>query len=103
MGDVWSCLWYIQYGTARQPGYGGYMFCDEISAYENTNIRQLKVPNLFNFHAPQKKTGTLPETTDAEKRHELLRLWAIFFAKAMYEKTHNRRTHKLQLGWQTPV
>lgn len=51
VGDVWLCSGQsnMELPVSRVTD----MFRDEISAYENTNIRQLKVPNIFNFHAPQ--------------------------------------------------
>ena len=63
------------------------MFRDEISAYENTNIRQLKVPNIFNFHAPQTDlpdyVAWKPLTQENVMNFSAL---AYFFAKAMHEK-----------------
>ena len=51
IGEVWICSGQsnMELPVSRVTD----MFRDEISAYENTNIRQLKVPNIFNFHAPQ--------------------------------------------------
>ena len=65
------------------------LFRDEISAYENTNIRQLKVPNIFNFHAPQTDlpdyVAWKPLTQENVMNFSAL---GYFFAKAMYEKNN---------------
>ena len=85
VGDVWLCSGQsnMELPVRRVTD----MFAEEINAYENKNIRLLKVPNIFNFHAPQ---TDLPAHTDwkACTREDVMSFSALayFFAKAMYEK-----------------
>ena len=85
VGDVWLCSGQsnMELPVSRVTD----MFRDEIAAYENTNIRQLKVPNIFNFHAPQADlpdyVAWKPLTQENVMNFSAL---AYFFAKAMYEK-----------------
>ena len=85
VGDVWLCSGQsnMELPVSRVTD----MFRDEISAYENTNIRQLKVPNIFNFHAPQTDlpdyVAWKPLTQENVMNFSAL---AYFFAKAMHEK-----------------
>ena len=85
VGDVWLCSGQsnMELPVSRVTD----MFRDEISAYENTNIRQLKVPNIFNFHAPQTDlpdyVAWKPLTQENVMNFSAL---GYFFAKAMYEK-----------------
>ena len=87
VGDVWLCSGQsnMELPVSRVTD----MFRDEISAYENTNIRQLKVPNLFNFHAPQTDlpdyVAWKPLTQENVMNFSAL---GYFFAKAMYEKNN---------------
>ena len=85
VGDVWLCSGQsnMELPVSRVTD----MFRDEIAAYENTNIRQLKVPNIFNFHAPQ---ADLPDYVAWKPltQENVMNFSALgyFFAKAMYEK-----------------
>ena len=85
VGDVWLCSGQsnMELPVRRVTD----MFAEEINAYENKNIRLLKVPNIFNFHAPQ---TDLPAHTDwkACTREDVMSFSALayFFATAMYEK-----------------
>lgn len=85
VGDVWLCSGQsnMELPVSRVTD----MFRDEIAAYENTNIRQLKVPNIFNFHAPQ---ADLPDYVAWKllTQENVMNFSALgyFFAKAMYEK-----------------
>ena len=85
VGDVWLCSGQsnMELPVSRVTD----MFRDEIAAYENTNIRQLKVPNIFNFHAPQADlpdyVAWKPLTQENVMNFSAL---AYFFAKAMHEK-----------------
>ena len=87
VGDVWLCSGQsnMELPVSRVTD----MFRDEIAAYENTNIRQLKVPNIFNFHAPQADlpdyVAWKPLTQENVMNFSAL---AYFFAKAMYEKNN---------------
>ena len=87
VGDVWLCSGQsnMELPVSRVTD----MFRDEISAYENTNIRQLKVPNIFNFHAPQTDlpdyVAWKPLTQENVMNFSAL---GYFFAKAMYEKNN---------------
>ena len=87
VGDVWLCSG--QSNMELPVSRGTDMFRDEISAYENTNIRQLKVPNIFNFHAPQTDlpdyVAWKPLTQENVMNFSAL---GYFFAKAMYEKNN---------------
>ena len=85
VGDVWLCSGQsnMELPVSRVTD----MFRDEIAAYENTNIRQLNVPNIFNFHAPQ---ADLPDYVAWKPltQENVMNFSALgyFFAKAMYEK-----------------
>ena len=85
VGDVWLCSGQsnMELPVRRVTD----MFAEEINAYENKNIRLLKVPNIFNFHAPQ---TDLPAHTDwkACTREDVMSFSALayFFARARYEK-----------------
>ena len=87
VGDVWLCSGQsnMELPVSRVTD----MFRDEIAAYENTNIRQLKVPNIFNFHAPQTDlpdyVAWKPLTQENVMNFSAL---GYFFAKAMYEKNN---------------
>lgn len=87
VGDVWLCSGQsnMELPVSRVTD----MFRDEIAAYENTNIRQLKVPNIFNFHAPQ---ADLPDYVAWKPltQENVMNFSALgyFFAKAMYEKNN---------------
>lgn len=85
VGDLWLCSG--QSNMELPVNRVTDMFRDEISAYENTNIRQLKVPNIFNFHAPQ---ADLPDYVAWKPltQENVMNFSALgyFFAKAMYEK-----------------
>ena len=87
VGDVWLCSGQsnMELPVSRVTD----MFRDEISAYENTNIRQLKVPNIFNFHAPQTDlpdyVAWKPLTQENVMNFSAL---GYFFSKAMYEKNN---------------
>ena len=85
VGDVWLCS--SQSNMELPVSRVTDMFRDEIAAYENTNIRQLKVPNIFNFHAPQ---ADLPDYVAWKPltQENVMNFSALgyFFAKAMYEK-----------------
>jgi sialate O-acetylesterase len=86
IGDVWLCSGQsnMELPVRRVTD----MFADEIAAYTNSNIRQFKVPNEWNFHAPQTdvKAGTAWHQV---KQPDVMDFSALgyFFAKAMYEKT----------------
>lgn len=73
VGDVWLCSGQsnMELPVSRVTD----MFRDEISAYENTNIRQLKVTQYLQLPCTANGLAGLRclETTDAGKRHELLR------------------------------
>ena len=87
VGDVWLCSGQsnMELPVSRVTD----MFRDEIAAYKNTNIRQLKVPNIFNFHAPQTDlpdyVAWKPLTQENVMNFSAL---GYFFAKAMYEKNN---------------
>ena len=85
VGDVWLCSGQsnMELPVSRVTD----MFRDEIAAYENTNIRQLKVPNIFNFHAPQADLPDYVAWTPLTQENVMnFSALGYFFAKAMYEK-----------------
>lgn len=85
VGDVWLCTG--QSNMELPVGRVTDMFKDEIAAYENPNIRQFSVPNIFDFHAPQEN---LPEHIAWKPltRENVMGFSALayFTAKAQYEK-----------------
>ena len=63
------------------------MFATEINEYSNERIRQIIIPKVYNFHAPQETlsaTSWKPMTQENVMNFSAL---AYFFAKEMYEKT----------------
>lgn len=62
-------------------------FVSEINSYNNPQIRQIKIPQVYNFHKPQ--TDISPVTWNAidDKHVKDFSAIAYFFAKALYEKT----------------
>lgn len=85
VGDVWLCSGQsnMELPVERVTD----MFQEEIASYENTKIRQLRVPNTFNFHAPQEdlpgEVMWKPLTRENVMSFSAL---AYFFAKASYQK-----------------
>lgn len=62
-------------------------FASEVNAYSNPQIRQIRIPQTYNFHKPQ--TDIKPVTWNAVDSKHVKEFSAIsyFFAKALYEKT----------------
>lgn len=85
IGDVWLCSGQsnMELPVSRVTD----MFAAEISEYSNERIRQIIVPKVYNFHAPQETlsaTSWKPMTQENVMNFSAL---AYFFAKEMYEKT----------------
>lgn len=85
IGDVWLCSG--QSNMELPVRRVTEMFQDEISKYNNPNIRHLKTPNIYNFHGPQ---TDLPKVEWKELTQDNVMSFsalAYFFAKALYEKS----------------
>jgi len=85
IGDVWLCSGQsnMELPVSRVTD----MFAAEINEYSNERIRQIIVPKVYNFHAPQETlsaTSWKPMTQENVMNFSAL---ACFFAKEMYEKT----------------
>lgn len=85
IGDVWLCSGQsnMELPVSRVTD----MFATEINEYSNERIRQIIIPKVYNFHAPQETlsaTSWKPMTQENVMNFSAL---AYFFAKEMYEKT----------------
>ena len=85
IGDVWLCSGQsnMELPVSRVTD----MFATEINEYSNERIRQIIIPKVYNFHAPQEPlsaTSWKPMTQENVMNFSAL---AYFFAKEMYEKT----------------
>ena len=85
IGDVWVCSGQsnMELPVSRVTD----MFATEINEYSNERIRQIIIPKVYNFHAPQETlsaTSWKPMTQENVMNFSAL---AYFFAKEMYEKT----------------
>ncbi|MDR3365879.1 MAG: beta galactosidase jelly roll domain-containing protein [Prevotellaceae bacterium] len=84
-GDLWLCSGQSNMETPVSRVMT--LFGEEIRQYANPNIRYVKIPLSYNFHAPQpdvtpcKWVDVTPETAPD------FSAVAYFFAKEMYEKT----------------
>lgn len=84
-GDVWLCSGQSNMETPVSRVMT--LFGDEISRYSNPNIRYVKIPLAYHFHAPQNDVAPCswvelnPETAPG------FSAVAYFFAKEMIEKT----------------
>ena len=85
IGDVWLCSG--QSNMELPVSWVTDMFATEINEYSNERIRQIIIPKVYNFHAPQETlsaTSWKPMTQENVMNFSAL---AYFFAKEMYEKT----------------
>ena len=85
IGDVWLCSGQsnMELPVSRVTD----MFATEINEYSNERIRQIIIPKVYNFHAPQETlsaTSWKPMTQENVMNFSAL---AYFFAKEMYENT----------------
>lgn len=85
IGDVWLCSGQsnMELPVSRVTD----MFATEINEYSNERIRQIIIPKVYNFHAPQETlsaTSWKPMTQENVMNFSAL---AYFFTKEMYEKT----------------
>ncbi len=85
VGDVWLCSG--QSNMELPVGRVTDMFADEIAGYDNPMIRHIKVPNVYNFHAPQDDFPQVSWKPLAQGNVMTFSALAYFFAKAVYEKT----------------
>jgi sialate O-acetylesterase len=85
LGDVWLCSGQSNMETPISRVMT--MFGDEINSYSNANIRYVKIPLTYNFHAPQADVSPCAWTDVSPKTAPDFSAVAYFFAKEMYEKT----------------
>ena len=85
-GDVWLCSGQSNMELPVRRVMD--MFADEINDYENKMIRHIKMPNTYNFKAPQ--TDVSAVQWQAVTKQDVMNYSALayFFAKAMYDKTN---------------
>jgi sialate O-acetylesterase len=85
IGDVWLCSGQSNMETpvARVMS----LFGDEINRYSNPNIRYVKIPLTYNFHAPQTDVPPCSWTDVTPASAQAFSAVAYFFAREMYEKT----------------
>ena len=85
VGDVWLCSGQsnMEFPVERVTE----MFADEINSYENINIRQFKVPAVYDF--TEEKDDLTPSSWKPLTKENVMSFSAIayFYAKEMYEKT----------------
>lgn len=90
IGDVWLCSGQsnMELTVSRVMD----MFADEITSYDNDQIRYVKVPITYNYHAPQ---SDLPNCTwKSINKEDVMNYSALcyFFAKELY------KTAKVPIG-----
>ena len=85
IGDVWLCSGQsnMELPVSRVTD----MFATEINEYSNERIRQIIVPKVYNFHAPQETLSTTSWKPMTQENVMNFSALAYFFAKEMYEKT----------------
>lgn len=85
IGDVWLCSGQsnMELPVSRVTD----MFATEINEYSNERIRQIIIPKVYNFHAPQETLSTTSWKPMTQENVMNFSALAYFFAKEMYEKT----------------
>lgn len=85
IGDVWLCSGQsnMELPVSRVTD----MFATEINEYSNERIRQIIIPKVYNFHAPQETLSATSWTPMTQENVMNFSALAYFFAKEMYEKT----------------
>jgi sialate O-acetylesterase len=84
-GDVWLCSGQSNMETPVSRVMT--LFGDEIRAYSNPNIRYVKIPLTYNFHAPQPDVAPCSWVEVTPETALDFSAVAYFFAKEMYEAT----------------
>lgn len=85
IGDVWLCSG--QSNMELPINRVTDLFVKEVTSYENSMIRHIRIPNTYNFHAPQEEipqTNWKKLTPDNAMSFSAL---GYFFAKSLYERT----------------
>ncbi|MDR0834449.1 MAG: beta galactosidase jelly roll domain-containing protein [Candidatus Symbiothrix sp.] len=85
VGDVWICSGQSNMETPISRVMS--MFGDEINACSNPNIRYVKIPLTYNFHAPQTDVPPCHWVDVTPATAQDFSAVAYFYAKEMYEKT----------------
>lgn len=85
IGDVWLCSGQsnMELPVSRVTD----MFATEINEYSNERIRQIIIPKVYNFHAPQETLSATSWKSMTQENVMNFSALAYFFAKEMYEKT----------------
>lgn len=84
-GDVWLCSGQSNMETPVSRVMT--LFGDEINSYSNPNIRYVKIPLTYNFHAPQTDLSPCGWVDVAPETVQQFSAVAYFFAREMYDKT----------------
>ncbi|MDR3188674.1 MAG: beta galactosidase jelly roll domain-containing protein [Prevotellaceae bacterium] len=84
-GDVWLCSGQSNMETPVSRVMT--LFGDEIRSYSNPNIRYVKIPLAYNFHAPQADVAPCSWVEVTPKTAGDFSAVAYFFAKEMYAQT----------------
>ncbi|MDR2814297.1 MAG: beta galactosidase jelly roll domain-containing protein [Prevotellaceae bacterium] len=84
-GDVWLCSGQSNMETPISRVMT--LFGDEVRAYANPNIRYVKIPLTYNFHAPQPDVAPCSWVEVTPETAPDFSAVAYFFAREMYEKT----------------
>jgi sialate O-acetylesterase len=84
-GDVWLCSGQSNMETPIERVMT--LFGEEIKSYSNPNIRYVKIPLTYNFHAPQPDVPPCSWVDVTPETAQGFSAVAYFFAREMYEKT----------------
>jgi sialate O-acetylesterase len=84
-GDLWLCSGQSNMETPVSRVMT--LFGEEIRQYANPNIRYVKIPLSYNFHAPQQDVAPCEWVDVTPETAPDFSAVAYFFAKEMYEKT----------------
>ena len=102
IGDVWLCSGQsnMELPVRRVTD----LFADEVAAYENTQIRHIIIPKVYDFHAPQsdiRPTAWKPLTQENVMEFSAL---GYFFAKEMFGRNGGVPIGLINASWGgTPV
>jgi sialate O-acetylesterase len=84
IGDVWLCSGQSNMETPLPRVME--LYADEILTYSNTQIRHIKIPLSYNFHAPQQDIESAEWKAITTENISLLTAVPYFFAKFLYEE-----------------
>ena len=84
-GDVWLCSG--QSNMETPVSRVTTLFGDEINGYSNPNVRYVKIPLTYDFHAPQTDVASCSWVTLTPTTAPEFSAVAYFFAREMSEKT----------------